>query len=110
MRVQASPAAVGYGIVRLGLRLALAAPWVRPRKYITVTERLRSLPLRRAPVAIRWNAHLVPFVEAKSDRELAIALGLVHAHLRLAQIELLRRIAQGRLAELFGAPRCRPTG
>jgi penicillin amidase len=28
----------------------------------------------------------------------------VHAHLRLAQIELLRRIAQGRLAELLGAP------
>ena len=72
----------------------------------TAAERLRSFPLRRAPVAapveIRWNEHLVPFIEATSDRDLAVALGLVHAHLRLAQMELLRRIAQGRLAEALG--------
>ncbi|HEX2150672.1 MAG TPA: penicillin acylase family protein [Stellaceae bacterium] len=72
-----------------------------------MAERLRLFPLRHTPVAapveIRWNEHLVPFIEAKSDRDLAVALGLVHAHLRLAQMELLRRIAQGRLAEVLGA-------
>jgi penicillin amidase len=81
--------------------------FVRPRTHITAAERLRSFPLRRAPVTapvdIRWNEHLVPFIEAKEDRDLAVALGLVHAHLRLAQMEALRRIAQGRLAELLGA-------
>lgn len=61
----------------------------------------RGLPVE-APVEIRWNDHLVPFIEAHSDRDLAAALGLVHAHLRLAQLELLRRIAQGRLAEAVG--------
>lgn len=55
-----------------------------------------------APVEIRWNDHLVPFIRADSDRDLGVALGLVHAHLRLAQIELLRRISQGRLAEMLG--------
>ena len=60
-----------------------------------------GLPLE-ARVQIRWNEHLVPFIDAESDRDLAAALGLVHAHLRLAQIELLRRIAQGRLAEILG--------
>jgi penicillin amidase len=54
-------------------------------------------------VDIHWNAHLVPFIEAKTDRDLAIALGVVHAHLRLAQMELLRRIAQGRLSEVLGS-------
>ncbi|MGE5268272.1 MAG: penicillin acylase family protein, partial [Thiohalocapsa sp.] len=36
------------------------------------------------------------------ERDLAVALGLVHAHLRLAQIEFMRRIAWGRVAEALG--------
>ena len=60
-----------------------------------------GLPLR-APVTIYWNDHLIPFIEASSDEDLAVALGIVHAHLRLGQMELLRRISQGRLAEIGG--------
>src|SRR5436190_5977607 len=45
----------------------------------------------------------MPFIAAESDRDLAVALGLVHAHLRLAQMEMLRRIAQGRLSEVLGS-------
>src|SRR4051794_21301033 len=101
------PLAAAYGAARAALRLAWAGSLVRPRKHITATERLRSFPLRlipvAAPVEIRWNDHLVPFIDATSNRDLAVALGLVHAHLRLAQMELLRRIARGRLAELLGA-------
>jgi penicillin amidase len=69
---------------------------------------LTALPVAGAPLAapveIRWNAYLVSFVGATSDRDLAVALGLVHAHLRLAQTELLRRVARGRLAEVLGSP------
>src|SRR3954471_2996327 len=101
------PLAAAYEAARAALRLSWAGSFVRPRKHVTATERLRSFPLLRAPVAapveIRWNEHLVPFIDATSDRDLAVALGLVHAHLRLAQMELLRRIARGRLAELLGA-------
>lgn len=60
-----------------------------------------GLPLD-GPVTIRWDGYMVPFVEAGSDRDGAFALGLVHAHLRLAQMEALRRVAQGRLAEMVG--------
>src|SRR5205085_7487627 len=77
----------------------------RPRPQ-TIAQRLAALPRLRlplgAPVEIRWSDRLVPFIEAASDRDLAVALGIVHAHLRLAQIELLRRIAQGRLSEILG--------
>lgn len=55
------------------------------------------------PVAIRWNRHQVPFIEAQTDHDLAVALGIVHAHLRLGQLELMRRIAQGRVSELIGS-------
>src|SRR3954470_498553 len=92
-------------MLRLALRLAAAGLRHRPRQ-VSVADRIAALPQTGlpvgAPVEIRWSEHLVPFIEASSDRDLAVALGLVHAHLRLAQMELLRRTAQGRLAEALG--------
>ena len=72
----------------------------------TVEERLavfpvESVPIER-PVTIRWDDHQIPFIEAETDADLAFALGMVHAHLRLGQMETIRRAAQGRLAELVG--------
>jgi penicillin amidase len=69
--------------------------------------RLAALPrtglaLQR-PVTVRWNDHLVPWIEAETDADLAFALGLVHGHLRGAQIALLRMVARGRLSEMAGA-------
>lgn len=61
----------------------------------------KGLPLQR-PVAIHWTERQIPFIEAETDTDLAFALGLVHAHLRLAQMEILRRIAYGRVAEMGG--------
>lgn len=72
----------------------------------TVAERVEALPLEGAPVdapvTIHWDEHMIPFIEAGSDRDLAFALGLVHAHLRLGQMELMRRVSTGTLAEVFG--------
>ncbi len=44
----------------------------------------------------------VPHVEAKTLPDAYLALGFAHAQDRLWQMELLRRSARGRLAELFG--------
>jgi penicillin amidase len=60
-----------------------------------------GLPLER-PVSIRWNDNLIPWIEASTDRDLFFTLGLVHGHLRGAQIALLRLVARGRLAEVAG--------
>jgi penicillin amidase len=72
----------------------------------SLDQRLKSFPTAdlplSAPVAIHWNDQQVPFVEAATDHDLAFALGMVHAHLRLAQMTILLRIAQGRLAESAG--------
>ena len=59
-----------------------------------------GLPLAARPS--RWNEHLVPFIEAETDRDLAFCLGMVHAHLREAQMEFLKMLAYGRLAEFLG--------
>ena len=73
---------------------------------VTTQERLNmipavGLPVQR-PVTIYWSKEQIPFIEAQTDRDAAMALGLVHAHLRLGQLETLRRIAEGRLTEIAG--------
>ena len=45
----------------------------------------------------------VPHIYANSQKDAMIALGYVHAQDRLWQMELLRRIAPGRLSEMFGS-------
>jgi penicillin amidase len=45
----------------------------------------------------------VPHIYAKNSKDAMVALGYVHAQDRLWQMELLRRIAPGRLSEVFGS-------
>jgi penicillin amidase len=60
-----------------------------------------GLPLQNATV-VHWDHHQIPFIEAVSDHDLALTLGLIHVHLRWTQMEIMRRIAQGRISELLG--------
>lgn len=53
-------------------------------------------------VEIVRDEHAVPHVFAERDADAVFALGWAHAQDRLWQMELNRRAAQGRLAELFG--------
>jgi penicillin amidase len=86
--------------------LSLPLLFGRPIRRRSLAERLAALPLRGAPLAqpvtISWNDHQVPWISARTDRDCAVALGLVHAHLRIGQMEVLRRIEQGRTAEMLG--------
>ena len=75
-------------------------------KKTSVAQRIAAFPTKNVPVekavTIYWDRHMVPFIEAESDDDLAFALGMVHAHLRLAQMEILRHASQGRLSEMAG--------
>ena len=55
-----------------------------------------------APVEILRDAHGIPHVFARSERDAQFALGFLHAQDRLWQLEINRRIASGRLAEILG--------
>ena len=57
-----------------------------------------------APVEVLWDSVGVPQVWAQSDEDLLFAQGWLHAHHRLWQMEMFRRVATGRLSELFGEP------
>ncbi len=53
-------------------------------------------------VIIRKDARSVPYIEANNDADLYFAQGFVTASDRLWQMDLYRRVASGRTAELFG--------
>ena len=55
-----------------------------------------------SPVEILRDAHGIPHIFARSERDAQFALGFVHAQDRLWQLEMNRRIASGRLAEILG--------
>ncbi|PWR04082.1 penicillin acylase family protein [Meridianimarinicoccus roseus] len=56
-----------------------------------------------APVRIVRDTAGVPHVFGATDEDSFFGLGFVHAQDRLWQMTMLRRTAQGRLSELFGA-------
>jgi penicillin amidase len=97
-----STAGIIFAATILPSRIA-ATPLPRPTG---VSERLAAFPRHdlplEAPATIHWNEQLIPFVEAQTDRDLPVILGLIHAHLRLAQMEMSRRVARGRVSEITG--------
>lgn len=55
------------------------------------------------PVEITHDEYGTPSINAKTDHDAYFALGFKHASDRLWQLEVQRRLAQGRLSEVFGA-------
>jgi penicillin amidase len=53
-------------------------------------------------VTVYYDEVGVPHINAENQKDAFTALGYVHAQDRLWQMELIRRIAAGRLAEIFG--------
>ena len=72
----------------------------------TQQDRMMAFPTQNLPldgkVTVYWDDHKIPFIDAEHDRDAAFTLGLVHAHLRLGQMEMMRYLSQGRLAEVAG--------
>ncbi|WP_276379867.1 penicillin acylase family protein [Flavobacterium sp. H4147] len=57
----------------------------------------------QAETTVYFDDFGVPHIYANSEKDAMTALGYVHAQERLWQMELLRRIAPGRLSEIFGS-------
>lgn len=94
------------GALRFAAWVGIAAPRPSRPGTIALADRLAALPLQdaplRQPAAVRWNDYAVPFIEAGHDDDLPVLIGMVHAHLRLGQMELFRRVSAGRMSEMVG--------
>ncbi|MGF1477371.1 MAG: penicillin acylase family protein [Geminicoccaceae bacterium] len=71
-----------------------------------------SLPVTRGQVTVEGlgqtvlisrDRYGVPLIEAADEQDAYFAIGFLHAQDRLWQMEMQRRLASGRLAEIFGS-------
>jgi penicillin amidase len=97
-------------LLRLVLALVVLAALALAGAYFYL---LRSLPAEEGeirlsglakPVEVLRDAYGIPHIRASSLEDAIYALGFVHAQDRLWQMEVNRRTAAGRLAEILGEP------
>jgi penicillin amidase len=88
----------------LAALLVLAAAGAAWYIHTKQPQRSGALTLTQltAPVSVRYDERGVPHIKAENEADLYRALGYVHAQDRLFQMELMRRLAQGELAEILG--------
>jgi penicillin amidase len=96
--------AVGYGPVPpLGPALDPGrGVWTSASGAALPTSGTLTLPGLAHPVQVSFSGHGVPSVRAADSRDLFLALGYLHAKFRLAEMDLERRLGEGRLAQLAG--------
>ncbi|MEI4262379.1 penicillin acylase family protein [Roseovarius sp. D0-M9] len=93
---------IAGGLIALALLAALGLYFLLSRSLPEYDKTL-VVPSLSAPVeVVRDNAN-VPHIFGQSEEDVFEALGYAHAQDRLWQMTILRRTAQGRLSEVFGA-------
>ncbi len=76
--------------------------WIQLGRSLPQVDGSRSLPGLSAPVSVDRDALGMPTIKGANRRDVARALGFVHAQDRFFQMDLSRRRAAGELSELFG--------
>jgi penicillin amidase len=61
-----------------------------------------ALPGLQEEVEVVRDGYGIPHIFARNRKDLFFAVGFVHAQDRLWQMDLIRRISEGRLSEIFG--------
>ena len=96
------------GLLRLVITLiaiaALAGAYLFYRAMPAASGR-ESLPGLSADARVWRDAHGVPHIFAASMDDAARTIGYLHASERLFQMDIQRRVGQGRLAEILGPDR-----
>ncbi|QWP75375.1 penicillin acylase family protein [Lysobacter sp. K5869] len=90
------------GFVVVPAVVAAAVGWWHLRDSLPPSAERIAVPGLQAPASVERDARGVPRVVAHSDRDAYFLIGYLHAQDRLWQLELQRRMAQGRLSEVLG--------
>jgi penicillin amidase len=88
-------------LLLLSMIVAAAFFWYRSASQPQIDGTIR-VPGLSAPVDVVRDAYGIPHIYAKAAADAWFALGFVHAQDRLWQMEMNRRIAAGRMAEVLG--------
>jgi len=92
---------IGIGVVALVI-VALIGAWAYVRTNGPKYSGEINLPGLQANVEVFHDEFGVPHIYAQNEEDAHYALGYLHAQERLFQMEMVRRVASGRLSELLG--------
>lgn len=90
-------------VVVLFLVLVPAAFWWFCKRPVPVLDGRETIAGLRNDVAVKFDAHAVPYIEARDEEDAFAAQGYVTARERMFQMDMLRRSAKGEMSEIFGA-------
>ncbi|HET8635175.1 MAG TPA: penicillin acylase family protein [Gemmatimonadales bacterium] len=90
------------GLLLLAVLATLAA-WLWLRSTVPGQRGTVRMTAIADSVRVAFDSIGIPTITAASEADLYAALGYLHARDRFFQMDLMRRAAEGRLAELFGA-------
>ena len=96
--------ALKFGAALLLAALVLAAGGAFWYVQTKLPQRSGELALTglTATVSVRYDERGIPHIKASNEADLYRAFGYVHAQDRLFQMEMVRRVALGELAEVLG--------
>jgi penicillin amidase len=89
-------------IVLVIIVLLIGSVYVYLRTLQPNYEANLQLPGLKSQVEVLYDNYAIPHIYAQNEEDLFYAFGYVHAQDRLFQMEVLRRLADGRLSEVFG--------
>jgi penicillin amidase len=98
--------------IKAGQKLLLALLIILPASLLANAMYLYSLQPEysgrvkvaglRDEVEVNFDPYGIPHIYGHTEEDVYFALGYVHAQERLFQMEMMRRVAGGRLSEIFG--------
>lgn len=91
-----------FKLILILLVLVFVGGWLYTNSLKPTLNGELELPNLKEDVTVYFDKNGVPHINANNEHDAYMALGYVHAQDRLWQMELIRRIAPGRLAEVFG--------
>ncbi len=78
------------------------ATWWIAQRPVPLLEGVGVVSGLEKPVLIRYDSRAIPSIKTDSDEDLFAAQGYVVARERMFQMDMLRRAAEGRIAQVFG--------
>jgi penicillin G amidase len=89
-------------VTAIAVTLLTFGAWIWTGRLVPPLDGQEQLAGLATPVQVAFDRYAIPHVYANSTNDMWAALGYLHGRERLWQMELYRRAAAGRLAEIFG--------
>ena len=91
-----------FALILLVVLIAPGLTWWFAQRPVPVFEGVGEVNGMQKPVLVQYDARGIPYLKGETDDDVYSAQGYVVARERMFQMEMLRRAAEGRTAEIFG--------